>query len=373
MAKRRDTLVSVTYARGTAGVWRDADGSHWMSGLLERSGGSGVDGGRPTIEGIDGDTTVQGGLLPAGATRAEVVDDIGRRHLANAANGAWVIVLDLALAEPAPVHYLGEGGETVRPELPSDWRVEPVPDVSEGCPACGGTVWERVTPTDADSRGAHSTPEGNMVPTSVLVCVACGHEERAGALMRVTVDEDWEPHEDDLEPAAEPDGVRAVSNLDFPIFAVAGHEPRLSSWGSSNGDVDQVEIAHGDPGEEPCASVMTERERYEADTELVLARGALERSFSDEPWPENLSDDAVIMRLHARQREHRRLAASARVEPITLLVDGAPIGFQAVRLDRRWAGAARTGGVLLTVVAVGTEPADVALERVQDPSSLRTG
>jgi len=69
----REILVALPYDGGTAGVFRDAGGV-WLTGALERRGGTGIaEGERAAHEGVP-QGTVAGGLLPDGAARAVVLE-----------------------------------------------------------------------------------------------------------------------------------------------------------------------------------------------------------------------------------------------------------------------------------------------------------
>jgi hypothetical protein len=91
MARSR-TVVSLNYGDGTAAVFRHPDGVMVLTRNVELGGATVLEGFRPAIVGLVDDRTIQGGLLPPGASGAEVVDDTGVRRRAEAANGAWVDV-----------------------------------------------------------------------------------------------------------------------------------------------------------------------------------------------------------------------------------------------------------------------------------------
>src|SRR5205823_1042714 len=111
------------------------------------------------------DRTAEGGVLPAGATGAEVLDRAGGRRNAVVGGGAWVIVLDeSATGALHPVRFFDRHGATVMRPLPAPWPRTPIDDVGEPCPACGATAWDEVRPQD-DSYGARSVPGGDWEPT----------------------------------------------------------------------------------------------------------------------------------------------------------------------------------------------------------------
>ena len=79
-----------------------------------------VDGYSSAVEGLTGERSAEGGLLPHGAVGAEVVDRADRRHRAT----------------------------TVRRPRPDGWAREPGLDYRERCPACGNLAWERIRAPD---------------------------------------------------------------------------------------------------------------------------------------------------------------------------------------------------------------------------------
>ena len=114
-----EVMVALDHPDGTAAVYRDADGV-WLTGQLG-SGGTGLDDYAPAAEGLR-EGMVAGGLLPPGATGAEVVDAAGERRSPAIGEGAWVIVLAEAPGGDAPpVRFLDAAGRSVRPPLPDEW------------------------------------------------------------------------------------------------------------------------------------------------------------------------------------------------------------------------------------------------------------
>lgn len=87
-----EVLVSVEHEDGVAAVVRSGE-LVCLSGYLGHAK-TVLDGYESSMEGLAGERSAEGGLLPPGAVGAEVVDRAGRRHRPTCAAGAWVIVLD---------------------------------------------------------------------------------------------------------------------------------------------------------------------------------------------------------------------------------------------------------------------------------------
>lgn len=190
-----EVLVSVEHADGVAGIVRCGDLA-WLSGHLGE-GATGLDGHFSSMEGLVGERSAEGGLLPPGAVDAEVVDRSGRRHRAASASGAWVIVLnEPTVGDARPVRFLDAEGNTVRRPVPDGWTREGRADHHVRCPACGHENWERIRAPDG-SAGMRWAGEGDppggppeTVPevsedweaTPWRRCRACGHTESEGAI-----------------------------------------------------------------------------------------------------------------------------------------------------------------------------------------------
>lgn len=379
--EEHDVLVSVAHADGIAAVVRTgADGLLWVTGD-HRRGGSGLQGYRPTIEGLTDDRTVQGGALPPGAVAAEVVDDAGVVHAAAAANGAWVVVLDQpATGDTSPVRFLDPQGETVTPPLPAEWSRAPVADAEESCPACGASSWLEVRPLD-DSRGARTTDSGAWEPTPIVVCSVCGHEESIGAFLRF---EDDDPTDDEQQPGLRARTLQALvrrqeraamRRVRFPVYVAAGWTPRLGGWGSSSRrDTHSVTVCHGaDPPEPgPALTIETEsRDERGHESERALASQALERALPDEAggWPER-SEAGLTVWLRTRDRDCRRAAANATSSRHPLRIDGRAETFEVVETATAWAAARRHGDLLITLTASAIPPDDIALETLDDATLI---
>jgi hypothetical protein len=357
-------LVRLQHADGVAAVVRKRR-KLWLTGDLDRGGGTGLTDYGPAVEGI-GDRTVQGGELPPGAVAAEVVDDAGVRHDAAVANGAWVVVLDQAVRGEDPVvRFADTNGKTIARPLPAKWPRSPVDDAPEPCPACGASEWDEVRPRD-DSRGSRST-DGGWEPTPIVVCRACGHEERIGVFYAAEGDPAgaaaaWEAEQREQERAA-------IRGLSIPAYAAHGWPARLGSWGGTDDETDSVTVQHGEHSDD--LSVQTEREDCEPESERVLARLALHSALADVDggWPER-SEAGLTIWMATAERNLRRVAATASVEILALEVDGERRDFHLARAGTRWAAVRRHAGLVVTVTADGVSPSEIALITVADPTSL---
>jgi hypothetical protein len=339
--------VSLRYDGGTATVFRTADGA-WL--------GAGDEGAtlldtRPAGVGIAGGRKVVGGLLPPGATQAEVE---GTR--ATTGNGAWVAVIDdIGLDQRIAARYAAADGTIVRPALPAAWARAPVTDADEPCPACGALTWERVTPAD-DSRGTKGPPGGPTQPASVIVCSRCGHEVDEGSWFAVGPGDGTPPSPPPRpRPPAPP-----LEALDFPVYALAGGRPEPSGRGWDREGVHSVSLRHD-------AVEVTTRARRHAfiphDHELAFAL----RPVIEEAAPLDWGHGSPAARALRMQAHGRAIAARvARAEPFTvqLPVDGEPVPFAGLRDPAGWAAVADTPRARIVVAArVATDA--VALRRIE--------
>jgi hypothetical protein len=168
-------LVTLAYEGGVAAVGRDWRGRAWLG---DPEPGTMLEGFTPGAQGLAGDVTLAGGLLPPRAVAAVVLDRAGSPHEATCANGAWLALLpDPVRGEEPLVRFLDPAGDLVAVPLPAGVRLERVSDAAEACPVCGVNDWARVV---AAPRGRYGEDGGGR-PTAA-VCGRCGHEEALGVL-----------------------------------------------------------------------------------------------------------------------------------------------------------------------------------------------
>jgi hypothetical protein len=202
-----EVLVSIEHDDGVAGILRYGELA-CLSGYLG-DGGTVLDGYWSSMEGLTGERSAEGGLLPPGAVGAEVVDRSGRRHRAASATGAWLIVLNEAtIGDARPVRFLDPERNTVRRPVPVGWAREPQSDFHEPCPACGDHNWERILAPDGSGgmrrvagealeEPPETVPEvgGDWEATPWLACTTCGHAETEGITFSAMVKLDDVPPE----------------------------------------------------------------------------------------------------------------------------------------------------------------------------------
>lgn len=365
-------LLTLEHEDGTAGVVREPDGACWLTGYLEDGGGTGIDEtGRGEIEGLTEDRTVQGGLLPAGAAGVEVVDPAGARRQAVTGGGAWLVVLEGDLDEPAAVRFAGEHGETVRPPLPDGWARDPVPDATEPCPACGATVWEEVTPLD-ESRGVSGTG-GELWPTKFVACAACGHEISGGVWITATADDEM-PDAERERLTAQWLAARRREQLDvlrtggMPAVALHGWAGAraVGGWSGSTGRVTSITVTHEDPAD-PGRSARVTLDR-DAFGDLQVARDGLTNLIETAQAPLDRSQAALSVWFAHAERQAACAAHHAQPEPFALALDDTTYRAVLIEHDGVIAVAATTPIGQISVQARGLTRDELALTTLENPA-----
>lgn len=368
-----EVLVSVDHEDGAAGVLRDARG-HWLYGYLGGRGGTGVDQYRGAVEGLIGDRTAEGGLLPPGAVGAEVVSRAGQRLQAAAARGAWVVVLDEAATGGLhPTRFFDSEGHTVGRPLPDDWPRSAVDDLSAPCPACGATAWEEAVAI-GDEWGWSEGPQGRE-PTRLVVCRTCGHQEAEPWVVRAVFDANVDPEMAGSQTRAALDDWQskaraALAGCQLPIFTVVGWQPRLNGYGSREDVIGSVLVEHRqDPAQGTREiAVTTQREEFAHASELQTAREALQHMLwgtidfdLQRPRGRSAAANAVISR--DRDRQVEKLAATSETAKMAFEVDGAKKTFEVARHGSAWGAARDADGLVIVIEARNVSPDEVRLRR----------
>jgi hypothetical protein len=375
-------LVFVEHDGESVGVVRDRAGVAWLSDSTERVCGPRLDDLRPEHVGLADDRMLIGGLLPPGAVSAEVVDDAGERHVAAAANGAYVTVLDQpATGRPCPVCCRDDEGTPVAPGLPASWERTAVLDAEESCPACGAVSWDEVRPNDG-SRGSRGALGGGMEPTPLVVCRSCGYEESVGSWVIAERRPDADPEaaaraRRAFEQAQQERHRALLTEVEFPIYAAEGFSAGIAGHGgpsSGTGNVHRVtQISVAQPtkahGPEPRLIIETAVNDEFQDSEQALARRELEGWLHEEMPPPAVerSEAGRAIAWHSVDRERRKLAAHAQVSERSLVLDGRPTSFAFLAVGERWVAVHRLPALTITVSASKIDPDALSIRPIDRP------
>jgi hypothetical protein len=247
-----------------------------------------------------------------------------------------------------PVRFEDAQGQVIATPLPRAWAREPVADAGESCPACGGSTWERVTPTDRSY--GH---DGAGRATAAVICTRCGHDEPEGVFYAAV---DGEPPDSDaVEAALQEHRQLARAALDdllrsgFPLYAVDGLPAELSGWGDRS-----ATVRHGD-------DLVVETDLHAEPPEL--ARRAMGGMLGEAQWP-NGSTAAITLALAAHDRVRERALARAQPVAAGVVVDGDPLPFAGASTGDAWGLAGRVGAVSVALAGRGSVADGVALHRL---------
>lgn len=384
---------------GGAGVVRREDGEIVATHDVSDDSGQSLrrgDSYRPVKTWLDGERSLVAGVLAPGAVSAEVLDGRGVRVAASVGGGAYAaIIAQLVDGDDPVVCCRDAAGNPVRRPLPDIYPSAPVADANEPCPACGALDWEECVPSPSESwRGGTPGPGGTTIPSPIVVCRRCGHEEQERELQRLSCPGD----EDEDARAARIARTRAeqrvgqwyrnritLLGLAVPIYAAEGWPAQINGSGWSGADLTQLTIAHTDTDdadladERPPIEITTSTEEPFAG-ELALARASLEQCIHEEivtehPLAPDLSSDAAITLWFGEIDRRRRAAALTAARSETkITIDGTPASFLMLSSPSgRWVAVRRHQDLTVTIAARDLDPATLTVEPIPDPAARLLG
>ena len=334
-----------------------------------------------------------GGLLPPGAVSVEAVEATGVRKAATVGGGTYAVIFDDREHDDPALGYRDEAGAFVHRPMPAGYRHEPVGDAEEPCPVCGAVAYEVYFPIEEWRGGSGRKGTPSFVPSPLVVCRVCGHQERVGGIMRFGQQDD--PDEDDAVREARLARIRAEQEVQrwysnkmllmcvtFPIYAAEGWPARINGGGSRGDDLARLRIAHyqtltdSTAVEPPRIEVTTSIDPYQPG-EVAGARkefaSQIERDMNLRPT-DGLSDAALTLWFRAGRR--RRVAACYRapVGETEIMIDGTREPFLRVGTPSAlWVAIRRHHDVAIAIVAREIDPASLVIEPIADPNGRLLG
>jgi hypothetical protein len=321
---------------------------------------------QPIRIGLSDERMLFGGLLPPGAVSVEAIAATGVCKAAAVGAGTYAVIFeDREHSEPA-LGYRDAAGAFVHRPMPAEYPHQPVTDTEEPCPVCGAIQYEEYFPTEDWRGGRGRKGSDSFVPSPLIVCRVCGHQERAGGIMRLgqpdNADEDADAREARMARIrAEQDVHRWYANkmtlmgVTFPIYAAEGWPARINGQGSQGDDLTHLRIAHAETLPD---SMFVQRPRIEVTTSIdphqpgELAASLL-RENRDLPTLRPFVDECCVGRvaLDARHLEQRRPD-----ELLTRVLQRHGLGDHLQRPVRASEGDATLASAYDAVVAVDVDP-----------------
>jgi len=349
---------------------------------------------QPIRVGLSEERMLFGGLLPPGAVSVEAVEATGVRKVAAVSEGTYAVIFeDGEQSEPA-LGFRDAAGAFVHRPMPAEYPHEPVTDAEEPCPVCGAIEYDEYFPTEEWRGGRGTKGTDTFVPSPIVVCQGCGHQEPSGGIYRYGQPEGAK--EDEAARGARMARIRAeqavqrwYSNkitlmaVTFPIYAAEGWPARINGSGSRGDDLTRLVIAHAELL--PDDLMFVQRPRIEVTTsidpyqpgELAIARdtfaSGIEADTNRQPT-EGLSNAALTLWFRAARRRRVTGAHEAPVGETEIMIDGAREPFLTVGIPQaHWVAVRRHHDVTITIEAREIDPASLIIDPIADPTARLLG
>lgn len=278
--------------------------------------------------------------------------------------------------------------------MPAEYPCRPVTDAEEPCRVCGAVQYDEYFPTEDWRAGRGRKGTDTFVPSPLVICRVCGHQEQAGGICRVgqadNADEDEAVRAARMARVGTEQAVQrwhsnkvTLMAVTFPIYAAEGWPAWINGSGLHGDDLTRLTIAHAETL--PDDSVFVQRPQIEITTsidphqpdELAVARDAFasrnEVDANRQPT-DSLSDAALT--LWFRAARHRRVAGSHEA-PITeteITIDGTHETFLIVgNPNAHWVAVRRHHNVTITIAAREIAPASLIIEPIADRTARLLG
>ena len=348
---------------------------------------------RPIRIGLSDGRMLFGGLLPPGAVSVETVEATGVRKAAAVGDGTYAVIFEDGEHREPALGYRDAAGAFVHRPMPAEYPHRPVTDAEEHCPVCGAIEYEEYFPTEDWRAGRGRKGTDTFVPSPLVVCRVCGHQEQAGGIMRFgrsdPADEDPAAREARMARIRAERAVQrwyankmTLLGVTFPIYAAEGWPARINGQGSRGDDLTHLTIAHAQTLPD---SMFVERPRIEVTTsieparrgELAVARDAfasgIEADARRRPT-DGLSDAALTLWFRAGRRQRVAKSHEAPVSETEITVDGAREPFLTVGTpNAHWVAVRRHHDVTIVIAARETDPASLIIEPIANPNARLLG
>ncbi len=347
---------------------------------------------QPIRVGLSDDRTLFGGLLPPGAVSVEAIEATGLRKSAAVGDGTYAVIVEDGQHGNPALGYRDAAGAFVHRPMPAEYPHRSVTDAEEPCPVCGSMHYDEYFPTEDWRGGQGRKGTDTFVPSPLVVCRVCGHQEREGGIFRYAgpdPDEDPEAREGRMARVRAEHAVQqwytdkiTLMAVTFPIYAAEGWPARISASGSQGDDLTNLTIAHAETRPEvmsaqpPRIEVTTSVDRYRPG-ELTRARETFAARVAADAHrqpTEGLSDAALTLWFRAQRR--RRVAGSheAPVGETEITIDGTREPFVTVGSPyAHWVAVRRHHDLTVTITAREIDPASLVIEPVADPNARLLG
>lgn len=348
---------------------------------------------QPIRIGLSNERMLFGGLLPPEAVSVEAVEATGVRKTAAVGGGTYAVIIeDGEHSEPA-LGYRDAAGAFVHRPMPGAYPHRPVADAEEPCPVCGAVEYEEYFVTEDWRGGRGRKGTDSFVPSPLIVCRLCGHQEEAAGIMRLgradDGDEDAAAREARMTRVAAEQAVQrwyankmTLMGVTFPVYAAEGWPARINGQASQGDDLIRLSIAHAETlpdsmfVQRPRIEVTTSIDPHQPD-ELTVARDTYASGIEDEPNrrpADELSDAALTLRFRAARRQRVADSHAAPVSETKITIDGTREPFVTVgTVNAHWVAVRRHYDVTVTIAAREIDPASLIIEPIPDPIARLLG